>query len=71
MTARGGYREAVTWIALNDNAGNGDAIDDIAGYISTCLVADLFRKEPYIVACAIMRERQRIERDEKVYEAKS
>lgn len=71
VTKRPSYREAVQWIALNDNAGDDrvpagcrdgqlqrKVIDSIAGYISTLLVADLFGAEPLLVATDIFRERQ-------------
>lgn len=57
VTKRPTYREAVQWIALNDNAGNGDDHASIAGYVSTLLVADLFGAEPYTVATDIERTR--------------
>ena len=58
---RASYRHAVYWIAVNDNAGNPDAlhIDAIAGYVSTLLVADLFGKDELIVARDILRLRRR------------
>lgn len=60
---RASYRDAVKWIALNDNAGedtphNAYAESNIAGYISTCLVADLFGKQPAAVAHDVMIERR-------------
>lgn len=42
VTLRPSYRSAVEWIALEDNAGEGDSVDLISGYISTHLVAHLF-----------------------------
>lgn len=42
VTRKPSYAEAVRWIAFNDNAGNGDSVYDVQGYVSTCLVADLF-----------------------------
>ena len=56
-SVRASYREAVEWIAENDNAGNGDTLDEIAAYISTALVADLWRKDAADVARDIMRRR--------------
>jgi hypothetical protein len=56
---RPSYRAAVEWIALNDGPGNGDGADEVAGYISTCLVADLFDVASSRVARDIMRCRER------------
>lgn len=41
---RAGYKEAVAWIAMNDDAAGPEALDleYTKGYVSTCLVADLF-----------------------------
>ena len=44
------YAFAIAWIALNDNPGGDDDIDDIASYISTMLVADLFEEKAEKVA---------------------
>jgi hypothetical protein len=52
------YRVAIDWIALNDDAGNGDSVQEIADYVTTCLVADLSGKSPETVARAIMRKRK-------------
>ena len=46
----------MAWIAENDDAGTLDA-DIIAGYVSTLLLADLFHKEPAVVAQDIVRVR--------------
>ena len=54
---KNGYRFAVAWIAQNDNAGNGDSIEEIAGYVSTLLLADLAEKDPDKVARDIMQVR--------------
>ena len=69
-TKRASYREGVEWIALNDNAGDDDPekcgtdgeaqremIGNIAGYISTLLLADLFGADPAMVAHDIFRKR--------------
>ena len=55
---RQGYKYGVEWIAANDNAGNGDSLEDIAGYVTTLLLADLFGKKPQKVAEDIYRCRQ-------------
>jgi hypothetical protein len=54
------YREAVEWIALNDDPGSPDSLSpyQIADYISTSLVADIFRKSRAQVALDIMEIRR-------------
>lgn len=53
---RPGYREAVAWIAYNDD----EEIGSEGGYIvSIMLVADLFGKEPDEVARAVEAKRKR------------
>lgn len=59
MTRRG-YRYAVEWIALNDDAGGGASSSEIAGYVSTGLVADLFGKDQRDVALDVYRFRQKV-----------
>ena len=44
------YHNAVHWIADNDNPGDDENVEDIATYISTMLVADLFDVTPKRVA---------------------
>lgn len=56
---RPSYREAVAWIALNDNAGGGDSPEWIAGYVTTGLVADLFGCPQEEVAADVARVRRR------------
>lgn len=49
-------REAVEWIANNDDVNIGSGQD---GYlISVCLVADLFDREPWEIARAVRAERE-------------
>lgn len=57
---RASYREGVEWIALNDSAGE-DAYNEeaIAGFISTCLLADLFGVEREKVATDIVKFRKK------------
>ena len=57
---RAGYRAGVYWIAANDEPGCSDAAE-IAGQISTLLLADLFEVEPERVSRDVLRERQRRE----------
>ena len=54
---RASYREAIAWIAHNDNAGNGDSEEDVAGYVTVALVSDIFWKGEAEVAAAVMRVR--------------
>lgn len=61
---RASYREGVEWIAMNDNVGDDgpgepDAERNVAGYISTGLLAALFDVEPARVARDVMRIRRR------------
>ncbi len=58
------YKDAVSWIAANDGAGdtpNGMdyamAHDDVKGLISVCLVADVWGKVQDEVAVDVLRER--------------
>jgi hypothetical protein len=59
VTKRPSYFEAVNWIALNDNAGDGEGVREIQGYLSTALVADLFGADPWKVAVDVERARFR------------
>ena len=54
---RPGYREAVEWIALNDNSGYGDNEEDVASYMTTHLISDIFGKPEEELAADIMRVR--------------
>jgi hypothetical protein len=47
-------KAAIEWIALNDNAGNGDDLNTIAEYVTTALIADLFGKTPESLAVRIL-----------------
>lgn len=56
-------RHAIQWIAVNDNPGddhpgNPDAERNVAGYISTLLVADIFNRKPERIAAAVMKIRR-------------
>mgnify|MGYP007049926759 CR=1 FL=1 len=53
-------RSAIEWIAQNDNSGNGDSEEEIAGYVSTALIADLFNKDQNILAKKIANKRQEL-----------
>jgi hypothetical protein len=56
---RASYRAGVFWIAANDNAGSNDNEADVAGYVSTILLADLFDASLDRVAQDIMRARDK------------
>lgn len=34
--------KAIRWIAYNDNEGSGDTAQEISGYLTACLVADVW-----------------------------
>lgn len=51
-------REAIEFIALNDNAGSNDGVEEISYYTTTALVADLFDISPEIVAQKALKIRQ-------------
>lgn len=57
---RASYRSGVAWIAMNDDSGSPDATDEtvVAGYISTCLLADLFGVTQERVARDVVRYRR-------------
>lgn len=56
---RASYRTGVEWIAHNDEPEDTD-VENVAGYISTLLLADLFREDPAVVADHIVRLREKI-----------
>ena len=56
---RARYKDAIEWIAANDNAGNGDSLDEIAAYISVALVADVWGVPDGVVAEAVRAARHR------------
>lgn len=58
---RASYRAAVQWIALNDSAGDDDALDveSVSGYITTALVADVFGVDATRVGKDVVRARAR------------
>lgn len=58
-----GYREAVRWIALNDENGETD-VEILASLISVVMVADLSGKEPEQVARAVLAARTRLTKGE-------
>lgn len=58
MARKTRYQRAVEWIAYNDEPNEYDE-DEIAGFISTCLVADMFGKDPMQVAQDICAFKER------------
>lgn len=63
---RASYREAVSWIALND--GNGDDcrldVEEVRGMTTTILIADIFDQDTREVAAAIVRFRKKEDKAE-------
>lgn len=61
MIGRPTYREAITWIAVEDAPGDNDPPDMLRGYLTVCLVAclvaDLFGKDQDQVALDVYKER--------------
>ena len=55
---RPSYRFGVRWIAETDEPECLD-VEEVSGYISTLLLADLFGKEPEKVAADVVRLRKR------------
>jgi hypothetical protein len=63
---RAGYREAVQWIAHNDEPGEHD-VETMADLVSVLLVADLFGKPADEVARDVVRAREHDERAAHAY----
>ena len=53
VTRRGGYREAVQWIADNDGIEDCNE-EEVSGFLTVALVADLFGVDQSTVARDIM-----------------
>lgn len=55
------YQEAIHWIAENDDPGSPGSLNpyEIADYISTTMIADIFRKSRSNVALDIMEIRRK------------
>lgn len=53
------YKDAVEWIALNDNSASYDTSEEIRGYLSVALVADVWRKTDAEVADDVEQARMR------------
>lgn len=60
---RASYREAVQWIAVNDEPTDRDP-EDIAYYISTVLISDIFGVTPERVARDVVRARERMDKED-------
>ena len=59
---RPSYREAITWIALNDGAGDDDAYDAdvVSGLVTAVMLADIFDVPSDRVGRDIVRYRKRL-----------
>lgn len=56
---RASYREAVYWIAWNDDPADGPDTERIAAYVTAGLIADIFGVEPEKVARDVARCRRK------------
>lgn len=56
---RASYREGIAWIANNDAPADNENAKAVAGYISSCLLADLFGVEAIKVGRAVVRLRRK------------
>ena len=65
MSKKPSYREAITWIALNDAAGEdwAESIYDVRHMVTVKLVADIFERSDYDVAKAVVEFRKRHDHD--------
>lgn len=61
---RASYKEAIAWIALNDDAAGEEAFDieSVKGYVTTCLVADIFGVDQNKVGKDIVKYRKRVDK---------
>ncbi len=57
MAKRASYREGVWWVAFNDDPGQLDA-EEVRGFVSVLLLADLFGKDEAHVARDVVRLRR-------------
>lgn len=51
------YRDAIQWIAANDNPGDAEPLEAVAAYLTVALVADLFGVTPDRVAADVIKAR--------------
>ncbi len=63
MAKRAGYREAVEWIAHNDDHDLGD--EEVGYTMTVCMVADLWGKECFDVAEAVRKYRFQMQKARK------
>jgi hypothetical protein len=61
---RASYREAIKWIARNDESANDDDFEATRNLVSVCLIADLFDVATEIVAQEVHRVRAKIKAGE-------
>lgn len=54
---RASWKAAINWIAFNDNPGDNEGAEAVAGYLTSHLVADLWGREPIQVGRAVLRRR--------------
>jgi len=64
---RASYREAISWIALNDGPGDFDALEPayVAEQMTAKIVADLFGVDDARVGKDVVRARKREAREER------
>ena len=58
---RPSYHEACCWIAINDNAGNDDSLQEVTDYITVAMLADIWGLETEKVGREVWGTRKRIE----------
>jgi hypothetical protein len=58
---RPSYHEACFWIAMNDNAGNDDSLQEVTDYITVAMLADIWGLETEKVGRDVWGTRKRIE----------
>ena len=61
---RASYKEAIAWVALNDSAGDDDALlpDQVKHLITAALVADIFEVDQDKVGEDIVKYRKRVDK---------
>jgi len=59
---RASYREGVRWIAVNDEAGMGDTMDEVEVYVTVAMLADIFGVDTVRVATDVLNERAKIDK---------
>lgn len=60
---RASYRDAIDFIALNDEAGTDDGPEEIYGYTSVLLVACIFAVDQHKVAADVHKYRQKMRKE--------